>query len=164
MTGMKTQIASANAAVKTALTDHAGDLEAALLQIAKVEAVTQTSLRARPRQSPRGTTLWTHWFIRSQRSDHQRVRTGRYSSLVSATAPGRGQSGVSSIYSDAYTDVDTNLAVSAGAITDTVIVTDSGDTRRRSPVRTASDHHARHARRFGYERAACECLALEAGR
>ena len=32
VTGMKTQIASANAAVKTALTDHAGDPEAALLQ------------------------------------------------------------------------------------------------------------------------------------
>ena len=57
---MKTQIASANAAVKTALTDHAGDPEAALLQIAKVEAATQTSLATKARQSLRATIPWTH--------------------------------------------------------------------------------------------------------
>ena len=45
--------------------------------------------------------------------------------------PGRGESGVSSVYSDAYTDVSTSWSVSAGAITDTVIVSGSGDTSKK---------------------------------
>ena len=55
VTGMKTEIASANAAVKTALTDNAGDPEAALRQIAKVEKVAQESLAAKARAVADGT-------------------------------------------------------------------------------------------------------------
>ena len=52
--------------------------------------------------------------------------------LASATVPGRGQSGVSSIYSDAYTNVVTpSWTVSAGTLTNEVIVTDSGDTSKK---------------------------------
>ena len=133
VTGMKTQIASANAAVKTALIDHAGDPEAALLQIAKVEAATQTSLAAKAKAVAKGddTVDSLGSFDLSGAITSASV-PDVIQALVSATAPGRGQSGVSSIYSDAYTDVLTpTWAVSAGAITDTVIVTDSGDTSKK---------------------------------
>ena len=40
--------------MKTALTDHAGDPEAALLQIAKVEAATQTSLATKAKAVAKG--------------------------------------------------------------------------------------------------------------
>ena len=60
---MKTQIASANAAVKTALTDHAGDPEAALLQIAKVEAATQTSLATKAKAVAKGDDTGLTEFI-----------------------------------------------------------------------------------------------------
>ena len=75
VTGMKTQIASANAAVKTALTDHAGDPEA-LLQAAKVEKVAQNSLAAKAsgRRGRRYGGLTK--FIRSRQRDHKRLGTG----------------------------------------------------------------------------------------
>ena len=133
VTGMKTQIASANAAVKTALTDHAGDPEAALLQIAKVEAATQTSLATKAKAVAKGddTVDSLGSFDLSGAITSASV-PDVIQALASATTPGRGQSGVSSIYSDAYTDVVTpTWAVSAGAITDTVIVTGSGDTSKK---------------------------------
>ena len=132
VTGMKTQIASANAAVKTALVDNAGDPEAALLQIAKVEAATQTSLATKAKAVAKGDET-----VDSLGSFDL---TGAITSvsvpdviqaLASATAPGRGESGVSSVYSDAYTDISTSWSVSAGAITDEVIVTDSGDSSKK---------------------------------
>ena len=133
VTGMKTQIASANAAVKTALTDHAGDPEAALLQIAKVEAATQTSLATKAKAVAKGddTVDSLSSFDLSGAITSASV-PDVIQALASATVPGRGQSGVSSIYSDAYTDVVTpSWTVSAGTITDTVIVTDSGDTSKK---------------------------------
>ena len=132
VTGMKTQIASANAAVKTALTDHAGDPEAALLQIAKVEAATQTSLATKAKAVAKGddTVDSLSSFDLSGAITSASV-PDVVQALASATTPGRGGSGVSSVYSDAYTDVSTSWSVSAGAITDTVIVSGSGDTSKK---------------------------------
>ncbi len=132
VTGMKTQIASANAAVKTALTDNAGDPEAALLQIAKVEAATQTSLSNKARAVADGTdTVDSLGSFDLSGAITSVSVPDVVRPLVSATAPSRGESGVSSIFSDTYTDVSTSWSVSAGTITDTVIVTDSGDTSKK---------------------------------
>ena len=51
--------------------------------------------------------------------------------LIPATTPGRGLAGVSSVYSDAYTDVSISWSVSSGGITDTVIASDSDDTSKK---------------------------------
>ena len=84
---------------------------------------------------------------------------------LAANIPGRGQSGVSSIYSDAYTNVVTpSWTVSAGTLTNEVIVTDSGDTSKKVTGADSVTITRPHARCFGDERAACECLALEAER
>ena len=134
VTGMKTQIANANAAVKTALTDHADDPEAALREIAKVEAATQTSLATKAKAIANGTdtiaSLSDGSFDLTSEISNASV-SDPFRPLVGATTPGQGESGVISIYSDAYTDVSTSWSVSAGAITDTVIVTDSGDTSKK---------------------------------
>jgi len=133
VTGMKTQIAAANTAVKTALTNNADDPEAALREIAKVEAATQTSLATKAKAIANGTdtiaSLSDGSFDLTTEISNASV-PDPFRPLVGATTPGQGESGVISIYSDAYTDVSTSWSVSAGAITDTVIVTDSGDTSK----------------------------------
>lgn len=134
VTGMKTQIASANAAVKTALIDHAGDPEAALLQIAKVEAATQTSLATKAKAVAKGddTVDSLSSFDLSGAITSASV-PDVVRPLVSATTPGRGSAGVTSIYSDAYTDAVTpSWAVSgSGAIANAEIISDSGDTSKK---------------------------------
>ena len=101
VTGMKTQIASANAAVKTALTDHAGDPEAALLQIAKVEAATQTSLSNKARAVANGTdTVDSLGSFDLSGAINSASVPDVVRRLVSATEPSRGESGVSSVFSD----------------------------------------------------------------
>ena len=121
VTGIKTQIADANTAVKAALIDHAGDPSAALTQIAKVEKVTQTSLatEARAVADPDDTSKTVDTLggfdlsgAIAAASVDDPVRA-----YVSATASTRGESGVISIYSDDFTDISANWSVSAGNIT-----------------------------------------------
>ena len=158
VTGMKTQIASANTAVKTALTDHAGDPEAALEQIAKVEKVAQD-------------------VAAKARAVHETIDSlGSFDlngAIASASVPevarpllgtaDRAESGVISVYSDAYTDISTNWAVSAGAITDTVIV------RERRHLEKGDRYGQRHyypsglGRRLKDEFVAPQRLAHRAG-
>ena len=92
VTGMKTQIASANAAVKTALTDHAGDPEAALKQIAKVESATQTSLATKARAVADGDDDGSALDLTSEISSAFNNVPDVIQALVSATTPGRGAS------------------------------------------------------------------------
>ena len=130
VTGMKTQIASANAAVKTALIDHAGDPEAALRQIAKVEKVAQDSLAAKARAVADGSDDGS--ILNLDTEINNATVPDVIQALTSATTPGRGESGVSSVYSDAFGSITPTWSVSAGStISDTEIVTDSGDTAKK---------------------------------
>ena len=131
--GMKTQIASANAAVKTALADNAGDPEAALLEIARVEAATQTSLASKARAVAKGDeTVDSLSSFDLNGAISSASVPDVIQALASAATPGRGESGVSSVYSDTYTSASTPAwSVSAGAIDDTVIVAGSGDTAKK---------------------------------
>ena len=166
VTGMKTQIASANTAVKTALTDHAGDPEAALEQIAKVEKVAQDSLAAKARAVADQTDdrLTGLLSTSTAQSPAQQYRTWPDPNLRHHPRV-RAESGVISVYSDAYTDISTNWAVSAGAITDTeIVIREQATPRRRSPVRTASPLPCQAHSTRQHEFVARQRLALETER
>ena len=97
VTGMKTQIATANAAVKTALTDNAGNPEAALKQIAAVEAATQNSLATKARAVAKGDETVDSLGSFDLNSEISSVFSNIpdvIRPLVSSTEPERGESGV----------------------------------------------------------------------
>ena len=136
VTGMQAQIATANAAVKTALTDNAGDPAAALLQIAKIEAATQTTLSDKARGVANGTdTVESLGSFDLDGAIEAASVPDVIRAYVSATSPSRGESGVISVYSDAYTDVSASWTVPAGqeTIIDEAIVTGSGDSSKKVP-------------------------------
>ena len=130
VTGMKTEIASANAAVKTALTDNAGDPEAALRQIAKVEKVAQESLAAKARAVADGTDDGSELNLATEIADATVPDVIR--PLVPSTTPGRGSTGVISLYSDAYDndEMTPSWELSDGGEPQDIEI-DSGDTTKK---------------------------------
>ena len=131
VTGMKTQIATANAAVKAALIDNPDNPAAALEQIAKVEKVAQKSLAAKARAVADGTDDGSVLDLSTEINNATVPDVIR--PLVPSTTPVRGSTGVISLYSDAYDDTVTpSWTVSgSGTITDTEITSGSGDTSKK---------------------------------